>query len=151
MELNISTCYKIFEKHYDRIFESFHVTPSNRSTLENIVACRALILFKLDLTLIEHRNSIDPDRFILFGKNALYSYLFTKKGVPYAEAKAMNLQDTLVILAEDISSYLPPAEIFNLLARDFNFSLNSIQDVNDDMRAFKDSDWDFGPADTRLN
>lgn len=151
MELNITTCFAIFQKHYDRIFESFDVTPSTTKSFENFAACRALILFKLDLMLIDHRNSIDEDRFILFGKNALYSYLFIKKGVPYSEAKAMNLQDTLVILAKDISTYPLPAEIINHLERDFNFSPNNIKNVNDELRLFKDSDWDFTPADTRLN
>lgn len=151
MELNITTCYKIFEKHFNRISESLDVSPSTRHELENFVAYRALILFKLDLLLIDHRNSIDGDRFILFGKNALHHYLFTKKGVPYSEAKKLNLQDSLVILADDISKYSLPAEIINFLKNEFNFSSNNIKYVKDEMRVFKDSDWDFEPADTQLN
>ncbi|EGC1988281.1 hypothetical protein H8828_003511 [Salmonella enterica] len=151
MELNITTCYRIFEKHYNRISEFLGVNPSTRHELENFVAYRALILFKLDLLLIDHRNSIDQDRFILFGKNALHHYLFTKKGVPYTEAKSLSLQDSLIILAEDISKYMLPADILNFIKNEFNFSSNNIKSVIDEMRVFKDSDWDFEPADTRLN
>ncbi|HIH5151804.1 TPA: ECs1072 family phage-associated protein [Citrobacter freundii] len=151
MELNITTGFKIFEKHYNRIAESLGVSNASGHELENFIAFRALILLKLDLLLINHRNSIDQERLFLFGKNTLHHYLFTEKGIPFSEAKKLNLQDSLLIILQEVSTYSVPTELMNLLKNEFNFSSNNIKYVKDELRAFKDSDWDFGPADTRLN
>lgn len=151
MELNITTGFKIFEKHYNRIAESLGVSNALGHELENFIAFRALTLLKLDLLLINHRNSIDQERQFLFGKYTLHHYLFTKKGIQFSEAKKLNLHDILLILLQEISTYSLPTELMNLLNKEFNFSSNNIKYVKDEMRIFKDSDWDFEPADTRLN
>ncbi|HAS1202332.1 ECs1072 family phage-associated protein [Enterobacter hormaechei] len=151
MELNITTGFKIFEKHYNRIAESLGVSNALGHELESFIAFRALTLLKLDLLLINHRNSIDQERLFLFGKNTLHHYLFTKKGIPFSEAKKLSLQDSLLILLQEVSTHSVPTELLNLLKNEFNFSSNNIKYVKDEFRVFKDSDWDFEPADTRLN
>lgn len=153
MELNLSTCYRIFLGHYSRIAESLGVSPDPdaRSDEASYVTYRALMLFKLDLLLIEHQNKVDTDRFFLFGENALNHYLFTKKGVSFSESKTLSLHDKLTILAEELISYSIPHEVLNYLKREFNFSIPDFKSVQNDRRVFKDSDWSFDLAEQRLN
>ncbi|EMY0667380.1 hypothetical protein AAIC16_000406 [Serratia marcescens] len=151
MELNLSTCYSVFEKHYSRVADSLGVKASFRDDIASYVTHRAMILFKLDLLLIEHRNKIDPDRFFLFGKNALYHYLFSKKGISLSEAKKICLHDTLIVLAEDVSAFQVPKDVISHLRKEFNFSAPDFKLVQDEKRKFQDSEWDFEPADRRLN
>lgn len=153
MELNLSACYRVFLGHYSRIANSLGVNPNpdNRSDESSYVTYRALMLFKLDLLLIEHQEKIDPDRFFLFGENALNHYLFTKKGVSLSETKNLSLHDKLTILAEELISYSIPHEVLNYLKQEFNFSIPDFKSVQNDRREFKHSDWSFELAEQRLN
>ena len=153
MELNLSSCYRVFLGHYSCIAKSLGVSPNpdSRSDEASYVTYRALMLFKLDLLLIEHQNKVDPDRLLLFGEYALNHYLFTKKGVPYSETKNLSLHDKLTILAEELISYSVPDEVLNYLKTEFNFSHYGFKSVSNDKRKFTESEWSFDLAEQRLN
>ncbi|HFO9955640.1 TPA: hypothetical protein ACHK63_002307, partial [Escherichia coli] len=98
MELDASVCLRIFEKHYERVAKTYREVLDKETANSAFVATRALILLKLDLLLVEYRRNIDSKCVVLFGKNVLYHYLFTQKGVSLSDAKNMCLHDILIVL-----------------------------------------------------
>lgn len=151
MELNISSCYKVFENGISRVAKSLNISNLHNSEIESYVSHRALIIFKLDLILIEHRNSFDKDRFVLFGKNALYHYLFLKKGVPLDSSEKMTFHDILIVLWDNISSYEIPSDVLKMLHEEFRFNNPDSHSVRDEHRSFQESEWDPEFSDRRLN
>ncbi|EEW7497619.1 hypothetical protein D6V68_13395 [Escherichia albertii] len=156
MELDAFVCLRIFEKHYERVAESYREVLDKETANSTFVATRALILLKLDLLLVEYRRNIDSKCVVLFGKNVLYHYLFTQKGVSLSDAKSMSLHDILIVLWSDINAYVIPEHILEYIhgLYKFEFSSSSPNELvykDENSLLFNDSAWDFYPADTRLN
>ncbi|MFC3393665.1 ECs1072 family phage-associated protein [Brenneria rubrifaciens] len=143
MELNISSCHRVFDKIVTRVDNSLNIKDSCMSEAKNYITHRALIIFKLDVLLIEHREKFDNERLVLFGKNALYHYLFTKKGIPLETAKNMGLHDSLIVLWDDITAYNLPTDVDEFIRKNFYYANNpDSQSVPDEKRYFQDSEWD---------
>ncbi|MDC9821988.1 hypothetical protein ABRQ07_11650 [Pectobacterium polonicum] len=151
MELNISSCYNVFDNGVNRVAKSLNISNLHNSEIESYITHRALIIFKLDLILIEHRNSFDKDRFVLFGKNALYHYLFLKKGVPLDSSKKMSFHDILIVLWDDISAYNIPSDVLTHLHKGFYFNNPTPLSVRDEERYFQETEWNPEDADRQLN
>ncbi|HHS2552757.1 TPA: ECs1072 family phage-associated protein [Escherichia coli] len=155
MELDAFVCLRIFEKHCERVAESYRDVLDKETANSAFVATRALILLKLDLLLVEYRRNIDSKCVVLFGKNVLYHYLFTQKGVSLSDAKNMCLHDILIVLWNDINAYVIPEHVSERIQILYKHELSSptpdLSYEDESLLHFKDSAWDFYPADTRLN
>ena len=150
MEPNLSACFRVFQNHVQNVSHSLGIKSRPENDLESYISHRALIIFKLDLLLFEHRNEIDKERFLLFGKNALYHYLFSKKGISLSESKTMSLHDSLIVLSHDLISFKLPTNINNYLKNEFSFNSIDCNLIRDDSRAFQDAEWDPDFSDSRL-
>lgn len=141
MQLNQTNCFKVFNQHFEDIKKSLNISDFHRDDIETYVFYRALSLFKLDLLIIEHRQNLDPERFLLFGKNALIHYLLTKKGISVTEARNMPLSDTLIVLYEDLLSVSIPSEIMTFLTNQFYKGTPDFRSISHILRTIKDDEW----------
>ena len=155
MELNLSTAYRVFDHGVKRVAKSLLLSepysPSVEPQIQSYVTQRAFIIFKLDLLLFQHRNKHDKERFVLFGKNALYHYLFTKKNIPVEEAKKMDFHDVLLTVWDELAEFQIPKDVDDYLHKNFYFNNPDPQSISPSLRSFDNSEWDPDFSDRRLN
>ncbi|UDQ80173.1 hypothetical protein LJN55_22715 [Erwinia rhapontici] len=151
MQLNHTDCFKVLFEHVKNVASSLDIKYSSIDDLDGYVTYRALNILKLDLLLIEHRNQYDPDRFFLFGNNALHHYLFEKKNTSYLDAKKLSLHEAMIIMAEDINALTIPPELINFLKREFNFNKPDSESIPEDKRVIQDCEWNRAIAEKLLS
>jgi hypothetical protein len=146
MGISMTDMSTLFEQVHKNVKHSVGISEKVNSD-QDVKACichRALIIFKLDLILFAYKQKMDENRFILYGRNALDSYLFTHYKVPFLEAKSLSLHDALTIIlpeinAEEISQTLMTT-FLNIDGVIFHFHGRKIHCVNEIM--IDDSEWD---------
>lgn len=150
MDINLTDAHKVFSHHLENISSALKIEQSRYEEHDRLLAFRALTLFKLDVLISIHRNEIDPQHIILFGKNALYHYLVSKKSVSIIEAKNLTLHDILVLLADDLASLVLGINVMGYLHK--NFTLTAPEKLQKpELRTFRDEEWDPEFAERRLH
>ncbi|WP_099045423.1 ECs1072 family phage-associated protein [Lonsdalea britannica] len=147
MQIHQNNFYKVFKGCHNRVIEHLKRSGIHISDIDIYTNNRALIICKLDIILTEHRNSVDKNRFVLFGKNALYHYLFTKKGIPLSEAKSMSFHDSLIVLWGDIAACELPRNVDDFLHEHYDLISHESHDIDTPFRYFEESEWDPSFAD----
>ncbi|CAM3777313.1 MULTISPECIES: ECs1072 family phage-associated protein [Rahnella] len=146
MGISMTDMATLFEQVHKNVKHSVGISEKVNSD-QDVKACishRTLMIFKLDLILFAYKQKMDEHRFILYGRNALASYLFTHYKVPFTEAKSLSLHDALTLIlpdinGEEISQKLMTA-LLNIDGVTFHFHETQKHCVNKIM--FDDSEWD---------
>lgn len=150
MDINLTDAYKVFDHHLENISSTLKIERSRYEEHDRFLAFRALTLFKLDVLISNHRNEIDPQHIILFGKNALYHYLVNRKSVSIIEAKNLTLHETLVLLADDLASLEIGSNVMGYLHNNFTLTATDKLPIPE-LRTFRDDEWNPEFAERRLH
>lgn len=152
MGISITVMSTLFEQVHKNVKHSVGISEKVNSDqdVKTCICHRALMIFKLDLILFAYKQKVDEHRFILHGKNALASYLFTQYNVPFLEAKTLSLNDALTIIlpeinGEEISQKFITA-LLNIDGVTFHFHERKVHCVNKII--IDESEWDPDLCDT---
>ncbi|HHT0319736.1 TPA: ECs1072 family phage-associated protein [Raoultella planticola] len=111
MDLNVTKVLQCIDSITQQIANHHGLIYPYQRNIEDLITRQALVVIKLDLILTEYRNNIDKSGFLLYGKNALYHYLFTQKNISIKDSKEMDFQTVLLVMWDDICNYSFPANV----------------------------------------
>lgn len=153
MNLNETNCFKLFSKIQKNVISALGREPrSHHDDFSEVIEYRTWLIFRLDLLLFTYREKADPLRMVLTGRRSLNSYLASKKGIPLHVASTYSLDDVMVLLLDEISSFPIEERISNYLQSKSEYQLpeRRLTELADGYRKFLDAEWDPELADQRL-